>query len=153
SSGSGTRATSASGCARSPTTSGSGSSSRPERPTVRVPPGRPYHRGVAVDRSTSLELEADPRREVTGADARDDQPEVVVIPDVPRWTPDRVAWRVCTVLAIAAVSAAAVYAARYVWAMATTSLWTDELFTVDQYVRDGPLHAATDYRTANNHIL
>ena len=45
------------------------------------------------------------------------------------------------------------YTARFLSQMRHNSLWTDELFSIINFGNQGPLHAATDYRTANNHVL
>ena len=43
--------------------------------------------------------------------------------------------------------------ARYVAAMATTSLWTDELHTIIHYSGRGPIATLTEYAEPNNHIF
>src|ERR1019366_7131979 len=42
---------------------------------------------------------------------------------------------------------------RYVVAMATTSLWTDELHTIIHYSSRGPIATLTEYAEPNNHIF
>lgn len=54
--------------------------------------------------------------------------------------------------ALAAVLAAALVA-QYVHAMATTSLWVDEYYTIVGFSAKGPWYAWTDYHAPNNHIL
>ncbi len=43
--------------------------------------------------------------------------------------------------------------ARYLAAMATTSLWTDELHTIIHYSSRGPIATLTEYDEPNNHIF
>lgn len=54
--------------------------------------------------------------------------------------------------ALAAVLATALVA-QYVHAMATTSLWVDEYYTIVGFAAKGPWFAWTDYHEPNNHIL
>ncbi len=65
--------------------------------------------------------------------------------------------RVLTIVeAIAAfivVSFAAVYLGQYVHAMSTTSLWTDELFTIARYSSQGPLVTITNGGGNNHHFF
>jgi hypothetical protein len=42
---------------------------------------------------------------------------------------------------------------KYLFAMATTSLWTDELWSVLHYSARGPLAVVTEYHEPNNHIF
>jgi hypothetical protein len=54
--------------------------------------------------------------------------------------------------ATAIVFTAALFLARFCFAMATTSLWNDEIYSNVFFSRHGPLHVATTYET-NNHPL
>lgn len=56
------------------------------------------------------------------------------------------------VLAFAAALAAAL-TLQYIAAMATTSLWVDEYYSVLAYASEGPWVAWTNYSAPNNHIL
>jgi hypothetical protein len=37
--------------------------------------------------------------------------------------------------------------------MASSSLWNDELYTINQFSSRGPLHVVTDYHVPNNHVF
>jgi hypothetical protein len=45
------------------------------------------------------------------------------------------------------------YLFRYVHAMATTSLWNDELYTIMHFSSQGAVRTMTDYHVPNNHIF
>lgn len=55
--------------------------------------------------------------------------------------------------ALALALPAIFFAAKYVRAMATTSLWTDEIWSIQHYSSLGPRHVLTTYEEANNHVL
>ena len=54
---------------------------------------------------------------------------------------------------LAIVCSALVFAALYFHAMATTSLWVDELYSIDRYTSHGPWFVITHYTEPNNHIF
>src|SRR5256885_15575932 len=56
------------------------------------------------------------------------------------------------ILALLLVIAALVYAWPEIKGMATTSLWQDELYTIDRFSSRGPNYVLTNYN-ANNHIF
>ena len=45
------------------------------------------------------------------------------------------------------------YLGLWIWAMATTSLWTDELYTITKFSSQGLGTVLTDYHAPNNHIF
>lgn len=51
------------------------------------------------------------------------------------------------------ITIAAIYCVMYFNAMATTSLWNDELYTIAHFSSKGVITSATDYHVANNHIF
>ena len=53
----------------------------------------------------------------------------------------------------ALAGSALLFAALYFHAMATTSLWVDELYSIDRYISHGPGFVATHYTEPNNHIF
>lgn len=63
--------------------------------------------------------------------------------------PDRAA----RVAALLLVASAVAYLAVFVRAMSTTSLWTDELTSVQEFSGRGPLVVVTDYHDPNNHVF
>ena len=56
-------------------------------------------------------------------------------------------------LALVAVIVVAVFVCIYIYHMATTSLWHDELYSVQQFSSRGIWHAVSDYHVPNNHIF
>lgn len=48
---------------------------------------------------------------------------------------------------------AAIYLTKYAVAMATTSMWNDELYSIRHFSQQGIFTAWTDYHVPNNHIL
>lgn len=54
---------------------------------------------------------------------------------------------------VALIGSALVFAALYFHAMATTSLWVDELYTIDRFTSHGPWFVITHYEEPNNHIF
>jgi hypothetical protein len=65
--------------------------------------------------------------------------------------------RVLLAVELLAASAVIVVACANFWlilrAMATTSLWNDELFTIRKFSGKGPWTVLTDYHVANNHVF
>jgi hypothetical protein len=57
------------------------------------------------------------------------------------------------VISLVLVVACVAYTARFLGQVRHNSLWTDELFETINFGDRGPWHAATDYHTANNHVL
>lgn len=56
-------------------------------------------------------------------------------------------------VAFAAVAAVAVFVCIYVYHMATTSLWHDELYSVQHFSSRGIWNAVSNYHVPNNHIF
>lgn len=56
-------------------------------------------------------------------------------------------------VALLLVLASLPYLARFLHVMATTSLWTDEIFSILVFSGPGPANAATTYFEANNHVF
>ena len=79
-----------------------------------------------------------------------------------RWIPDQIRNDVRglefisygeLVTSLLLITIAAIYCVMYFNAMATTSLWNDELYTIAHFSSKGVITSATDYHVANNHIF
>lgn len=82
-----------------------------------------------------------PRAEVTGARE-------------PGEAPPPVLQRVVRVVLVAVILAAGLsFFARYLQAMATSSLWADEIWSATRYAGEGPLTVLTRYDEPNNHVF
>ncbi len=58
-----------------------------------------------------------------------------------------------SILALVLIVSGLPYALRFLVTMATSSLWTDELYTIQNFSGRGPFITVTDYHAPNNHIL
>lgn len=80
-------------------------------------------------------------------------PEPRASSPVGRWTtPGRARGLELVAAAVLVVVSVAVFSS-YARAMATTSLWRDEIFSILNYSGKGPIVAATTYDDPNNHVL
>jgi len=65
-------------------------------------------------------------------------------------------WRIKTaefVTALLMIIAVIYYLGLWIWTMATTSLWTDEIYTISKFSSQGLWTVLTDYHAPNNHIF